>query len=218
MFCSSLMEEHEEEVFFGPVGFTEKLVSTVVAPAALEPLSPLNPKQWAEIVKEARSIAHQLSILNVDSDTDDNTFNFPLKVPSKVKSPAKSHQRRGTFELEKPVETLLQDGSKIKIPSVDQETVDPVSKSDACADSVDCQENIPPVKNKLATKVGDKKQSNLMVPKVNRRSLTKKSLLKDDVQSKNLQSKLKKPSRLTQMKKNRSYTLLPKVLNWWLVS
>ncbi|XP_041347516.1 flocculation protein FLO11-like isoform X2 [Gigantopelta aegis] len=214
---SSLLEEQEEEVFFGPVGFREKLVSSVVPLASLDPMSPLNPKQMAEIVKEAHSIAYQFSRLAVDSEGN-NTFPFPKFLPSKKKSPAKPHQRKGTFELEKPVETLLQDGSKIKIPSVgNQENVAPIPinnrMSMKSAAPVNPHKSIPAVHNKLATKLRCIKQSNLRASEINSEKQTDKSSssLKVDVKSKDLHSKLKKPTTLTQVTKNRSYTLLPKV-------
>ncbi|XP_052778374.1 uncharacterized protein LOC128215810 isoform X1 [Mya arenaria] len=55
--------EDDEEVFFGPVGFRERCVKTVVDSATKEvkPLSPLNPRQMAEIFKEANAVAERIS-------------------------------------------------------------------------------------------------------------------------------------------------------------
>ncbi|KAK3602949.1 hypothetical protein CHS0354_039366 [Potamilus streckersoni] len=68
--------DNEEEVFFGPVGFTERCVRTVVGnidPLAEEvkPLSPLRPDQWAELVKEANIVAFRLQE-GQTSSSDDN--------------------------------------------------------------------------------------------------------------------------------------------------
>ncbi|KAK7503662.1 hypothetical protein BaRGS_00005201 [Batillaria attramentaria] len=54
-------EEDDEEVFFGPVGFTEKCIAAGVAEEAIKPLSPLRPDQIAELAKEAFSVAHRIS-------------------------------------------------------------------------------------------------------------------------------------------------------------
>lgn len=55
--------DEEEEVFFGPVGFHERCVSTVIDSVKKEtkPLSPLNSRQMAEICKEANLMAARIS-------------------------------------------------------------------------------------------------------------------------------------------------------------
>ncbi|XP_053377434.1 G2 and S phase-expressed protein 1-like isoform X2 [Mercenaria mercenaria] len=59
----SIPEDEEEEVFFGPMGYRERCVSTVVNSVTKEskPLSPLNPRQIAEICKEANAVACRIS-------------------------------------------------------------------------------------------------------------------------------------------------------------
>lgn len=60
---SSTPDEDEEEVFFGPVGYRERCVSTIIDSASKEakPLSPLKPHEIAEICKEANAVACMIS-------------------------------------------------------------------------------------------------------------------------------------------------------------
>ena len=56
-------EDVDDEIFFGPVGYTERCVATAVSSISKEvkPLSPLNPRQFAEICKEANAVAARIS-------------------------------------------------------------------------------------------------------------------------------------------------------------
>ena len=58
-------EDDEDEVFFGPVGFTETCVAkktqlNSLSPAKSKPLSPLNAEQYVQIFLEANQVAMEL--------------------------------------------------------------------------------------------------------------------------------------------------------------
>lgn len=65
----------DEEVFFGPVGFTEKCIAAGVAEEVIKPLSPLCPDQIAELAKEAYSVAFRIANVKVSEK-------FPAESPS----------------------------------------------------------------------------------------------------------------------------------------
>ncbi|XP_069141101.1 platelet binding protein GspB-like isoform X2 [Argopecten irradians] len=134
-------EEDEEEVFFGPMGFTEKCVAQTVGPE-VKPLSPLNACQIAELVKEAALVAYRLK-----TDGENSTHN------DSVSPPKKRHSRSGTFTM---------DDSPLKLLSL------PIIECDELSPSVEVAKKpgIPEKKNgNTVTKSSPGKKNGNMVTK-----------------------------------------------------
>ncbi|KAL8594742.1 hypothetical protein ACOMHN_051688 [Nucella lapillus] len=72
---------NDEEVFFGPMGFTEKCIAAGVAEEAIQPLSPLRPDQMAELAKEAYSVACRISMMRSNSQSSTSSVSTsPTKL------------------------------------------------------------------------------------------------------------------------------------------
>ncbi|XP_011436803.3 G2 and S phase-expressed protein 1 isoform X1 [Magallana gigas] len=122
------VDEDDEEVFIGPIGFTEKCVATVVSEIAplqepLKPLSPLKPHQIAEIFKEA-----QLVVYRINNEEKDEEGKGPKRESlgrrGRAQTPVK-HQRKGTF-TESPDAFIRLPESVVKaMPVIDIEINDP---------------------------------------------------------------------------------------------
>ncbi|XP_076448610.1 uncharacterized protein LOC143285237 isoform X2 [Babylonia areolata] len=81
----------DEEVFFGPVGFTEKCIAAGVAEVTVQPLSPLRPDQVAELAKEAYSVACRIAMMNTGEGSVNSTSDSPTKP---LKPPSFSVRRK----------------------------------------------------------------------------------------------------------------------------
>lgn len=106
MICFRPEEDEDDEIFFGPIGHTERCVATNAATKATKlidemqttkTLSPLNAEQVVEIFKEATSIAVMLkssSDVPSDSDLDEQNRrkNFPELITDIEKSANTGHQ------------------------------------------------------------------------------------------------------------------------------
>lgn len=121
--------EDDEEVFIGPVGFTEKCVATVVSEIAPlqeppKPLSPLKPHQIAEIFKEAQLVVYRIN--NEETEDGESRDNSESEAGRKRKSQTPvRHQRKGTF-TESPDAFIRLPESVVKaMPVIDIEINDP---------------------------------------------------------------------------------------------
>lgn len=97
--CFSNEEEEDDEIFFGPVGHTERCIATNASSQAtklidemdaMKTLSPLNAEQVVEIFKEATSLAVMLKSCSSDAPESDseeqNRNNFPELITDINKS------------------------------------------------------------------------------------------------------------------------------------
>ncbi|XP_062590183.1 G2 and S phase-expressed protein 1-like isoform X2 [Saccostrea cucullata] len=125
------VEDDDEEVFLGPVGFTEKCVATVVSEIApleepLKPFSPLKPHQIAEIYKEAQLVVYRINKEKPDEEerkgkSKSGVQNGGMHTPVR-------HQRKGTF-TESPEAIFRLPESVVKaMPVIDVEIEDPFQK------------------------------------------------------------------------------------------
>lgn len=122
------VNEDDEEVFIGPIGFTEKCVATVVSEIAplqkpLKPLSPLKPHQIAEIFKEAQLVVYRIN--NEETDEEGKgAKRESVGRRGRAQTPVK-HQRKGTF-TESPEAFIRLPESVVKaMPVIDIEINDP---------------------------------------------------------------------------------------------
>ncbi|XP_055999903.1 G2 and S phase-expressed protein 1-like isoform X2 [Ostrea edulis] len=124
-------EEEDEEVFIGPVGFTEKCVASVVSEIApieepLKPLSPLKPHQIAEIFKEAQLVVYRIN--NKEKDGDGKGGNSKSESRNgNVHTPVK-HQRKGTYTESPEAFVRLPENVVKAMPVIDFEIEDPFQK------------------------------------------------------------------------------------------
>ncbi|XP_060079409.1 uncharacterized protein LOC132558816 [Ylistrum balloti] len=160
---NSKEEEEDEEVFFGPVGFTERCVAHSVAPE-VKPLSPLNAGQMAELVKEAALVAYRLK-----TDCKNSPF-IDSDSP-----PKKRHSRSGTFTMENSPLKLL----SLPIIESEESSVEIVNKPDSASKkngntvTKGNKENLLQQGRKLLTPKGSKSRRSGVVPPANK---AKKSL------------------------------------------
>ncbi|ESO99722.1 hypothetical protein LOTGIDRAFT_238727 [Lottia gigantea] len=99
--------DEDEEIFFGPMGFTEKCVAAVVAAQTpVKPMSPLNPQQLAEMIKEAHGVACLFSNMNFKSGSSSDDGVSPQKRILNTKLFAKSPKHNRTFTRENDSENI----------------------------------------------------------------------------------------------------------------
>nr|XP_022298214.1 G2 and S phase-expressed protein 1-like isoform X2 [Crassostrea virginica] len=121
--------EDDEEVFIGPVGFTEKCVATVVSEIAPlqeppKPLSPLKPHQIAEIFKEAQLVVYRIN--NEETEEGESRDNSESEAGRKRKSQTPvRHQRKGTFTESPDAFIRLPENVVKAMPVIDIEINDP---------------------------------------------------------------------------------------------
>ncbi|XP_046568452.1 G2 and S phase-expressed protein 1-like [Haliotis rubra] len=173
----------EEEVFFGPVGFTERIVAATVPVKDVKPMSPLNPSQIAQVVMEAHMVACRIANMKPEQDSADEKS--PVKC--KLFSPnSRAHARTGTFVIKD--EDVQKQSPKIhrSIPCIDydKKTSENIPVSSHCAPEKD-----RPMESTASETVSD-----------DDRKKPNEAQVKEE----------KKPSRLTKLPRNRSYTLLKK--------
>ncbi|XP_067683839.1 G2 and S phase-expressed protein 1-like [Haliotis asinina] len=161
----------EDEVFFGPVGFTERIVAATVPVKDVKPMSPLNPSQIAQVVIEAHMVACRIANMKPEQDSADE------KSPVKCE---RAHTRRGTYVVED--EHVQTQSPKIlrSIPCIDYD--------------IENSENIQTVSSHCAPEIGRPMDNTTS------ETVSDESKVKEE----------KKPSRLTKLPRNRSYTLLKK--------
>jgi len=118
------MSEKDDEIFFGPVGHTEKCVAVGVNEVAqashrLQPLSPLSATQMAELCREAYTVAYQIEHVDFTrapyshSETTGVSFNdvisrtiYPVRdLVSSVTVAYESESTGGTKMLSSHAET-----------------------------------------------------------------------------------------------------------------
>ncbi|XP_070193640.1 G2 and S phase-expressed protein 1-like isoform X2 [Littorina saxatilis] len=85
-------DEADEEVFFGPVGFTEKCIAAGVT--EIKPLSPLRPDQMVELAKEAYSIAYRIANMKTSSPAASSTSLFSPKAKRTLLGKAEDEPKR----------------------------------------------------------------------------------------------------------------------------
>ncbi|XP_061187671.1 G2 and S phase-expressed protein 1-like isoform X1 [Saccostrea echinata] len=124
-------EEDDEEVFLGPVGFTEKCVATVVSEIApleepLKPFSPLKPHQIAEIYKEAQMVVYRIN--KEKPDEEERGGKSKLGVPNGDAHTPLRHQRKDTFTESPEAIFRLPENVVKAMPVIDLEIEDPFQK------------------------------------------------------------------------------------------
>ncbi|KAK3102612.1 hypothetical protein FSP39_012644 [Pinctada imbricata] len=193
------LDEDEDEVFIGPVGFTEKCVAVNVQEEAdkVRPLTPLSADKFAQIRKEALMVAIRFGQkADADSETEENQ---PPKSCKELKfssetnecfSPSKQKHVRGqTFTVSKMLSEVLPGNIDIPVISCDDDI-----------QTVKCE--IGPVKaacDKISKEDKENSRSRLAVPKSKppgSKLPRDRSKTKLPVPSKTKNSGLKKPSKL----------------------
>ena len=103
------VEDGDEEVFFGPVGHTEKCVATILGevPSEEPPVAPLTAAQIVELFTEAQKVAYHISAQNGDKRKDDQKLGAGIPIvisplASPLPAEEKKHCRKGTFTLDSP--------------------------------------------------------------------------------------------------------------------
>lgn len=160
---SSSTPDDEEEVFFGPVGFRERCVATVVDSVKKEtkPLSPLNPRQIAEICKEANMVAVRISSAASDKKSrhipKENLFcakqlkldkiaNSKQIVGSLVKSVSKIRTSDEYENKENPEKQMEVDDSNLKSLELFLKNEVPEERADGKTSSSESEGNESPTK------------------------------------------------------------------------
>ncbi|XP_050413306.2 G2 and S phase-expressed protein 1 isoform X1 [Patella vulgata] len=100
--------QDEEEIFFGPMGFTERCVAAVVArQTPVKPMSPLNPQQLAEVIKEAHGVSCLFTNMKSGgSSSDDGKSPQKKLISTRLFSKSPRHTKNRTFSIEKDVENI----------------------------------------------------------------------------------------------------------------
>lgn len=110
----------DDEVFFGPIGYTERCVATKTSTVEEEEkgMSPISALQWAHIAKEAYMMSHLLKKeASVSKGTSESSSSQAVEDSSS--SNKKKHTRKGTFTLDNsPFELLPVDVQNI-LPVID---------------------------------------------------------------------------------------------------
>ncbi|XP_076074344.1 uncharacterized protein LOC143045610 isoform X1 [Mytilus galloprovincialis] len=143
----NISHEEEDEVFFGPICFTERLKQTVVQEVEVPPLSPLNASQFALMVKEAKDLAYRIKNSKTSSGSESSPSLSKQSCSStdgEVSPSIRKHNRSGTFtKCQSPLELLPEEVRKVlpviddsckKLPDSSQYAVNNVKK---CTENVD---------------------------------------------------------------------------------
>ncbi|XP_046336652.1 flocculation protein FLO11-like isoform X1 [Haliotis rufescens] len=171
----------EEEVFFGPMGFTERIVAATVPVKDIKPMSPLNPAQIAQVVMEAHMVACRIANMKPEQESADEKS--PVKC--KLFSPnGRVHTRKGTFVIKDDEMRKQSPNIRMSIPCIDYDNSENIPVNSQCAPQTD-----RPVEDTISEIVSD-----------GGRKKPNEEQVKEE----------KKPSRLTKLPRNRSYTLLKK--------
>jgi hypothetical protein len=128
--------EEEDEIFFGPVCFTERLKEAVVKEEEVPPLSPLNAKQFALMVKEANYVAYRIRNSKTSSGSESSPEGSKTSCPSadeEISPSIRKHTRSGTF-TKCPLELLPEEIRKVLPVIGDSEK--------AASNANDCQKTL----------------------------------------------------------------------------
>ena len=112
-----MTNEEEDEIFFGPVCFTERLKEAIVKQEEAPPLSPLNAKQFALMVKEANYVAYRIRNSKTSSSSESSPGESKTSCPSadeEISPSIRKHTRSGTFtKCQSPLELLPEEIRKV---------------------------------------------------------------------------------------------------------
>lgn len=130
--------EEEDEIFFGPVCFTERLKGAAVKEEEVPPLSPLNAKQFALMVKEANYVAYRIKNSKTSSGSESSPGGSKTSCPStdeEISPSIRKHTRSGTFtKCQSPLELLPEEIRKVLPVIGDSEK--------AASNTNDCQKTL----------------------------------------------------------------------------